>query len=200
MDKSATQILAPTTILAGETTTLASSTVVDNSRATQLDFTVEGTFHASATGGLTAYLYSSTDNVDFDDKYFDYWEIDNCRKIGFDSGSSMFVIGETITSASSGTGVVVNWSLDSGTFAGTDAAGFVFLENISGTFANDDQLDGSISGANCATEDGAIVAHSVHRTYYPTTVCPAYYKIRIANDDTGQSATLVSVTVMKQTI
>ena len=199
MDKSAITILPASTILAGETTELSDCTsCVDNSRATELVFTIKATVNAAATGGLTLYVYSSTDNTTYDTVEYDSYTIPNCRQLDYNTGTASFVIGETVTSASSGTATVKNFTITSGSFAGNDAAGVLYLEDISGTFANSDSLTGSVNGA--ATEVGVIDAHSLHRTYYPSTTTPLYYKVRVANGDTSQSLTNVSVIATKRNL
>ena len=199
MDKSATTILPASTILAGEMTELSDCTsAVDTSRSTELVFSIKATVNAAATGTLTLYVYSSTDNSSYDTQEYDSWVISNCRQVDYDAGTASFVIGETVTSASSGTATVKNFTITSGTFAGNDAAGVIYLEDISGTFANDDSLTGGTNGA--ATQDGTIDAHSMVRTYFPTTTTPLYYQLKVANGDTGYSLTNVSVIATKRNL
>lgn len=73
-------------------------------------------------------------------------------EIEYVSGSTEFTVGETITGATSGaTGVVTHYTLDSGSWAGGDAAGTLYMKDTSGTFQNPEDLDGSSGGANMAT-------------------------------------------------
>lgn len=199
MQKTATTIIPSTTIAAGETTALASCTAVDLSRTTQLILTVRGTFNAAATEGLVVYLYTSVDAVTYDDKYWDSWNEPNCRKVGYTSGTKEWMVGESITAQAGGTATVVNWTLTSGTWAANNAAGDIYLENITGTFTATQTLTGGTSGGT-ATQNGSIAAHAVIRTYFPTAVSPLYLKARIANQDTGQSITSASLIAVQQNI
>lgn len=79
--------------------------------------------------------------------------------LNFNSGSTVFSRGETITGATSGaTGVVEFWYVDSGTWGGGDAAGTLYLANVSGTFQAED-LNGSTGGNNIASSTGAAVGY-----------------------------------------
>ena len=72
--------------------------------------------------------------------------------IKFTSGSVEFTAGETITGATDGaTGVVINHYEDSGTWAGGDATGVVWVSTIVGTFNASENLNGSTGGTNMAT-------------------------------------------------
>lgn len=72
--------------------------------------------------------------------------------IKFTSGSVEFTAGETITGATDGaTAVVVNWYEDSGTWAGGDATGVVWVSTVVGTFNASENLNGSTGGDNMAT-------------------------------------------------
>ena len=75
--------------------------------------------------------------------------------LDFDSGSVEFTVGETLTGNSSGdTGTVAAYEVASGSWAGGDAAGTVRLTSASGSFTNNEQLNGSTGGNNMATADG----------------------------------------------
>lgn len=198
MQKSTTTVISSCTIAAGETTVLADCTASDLSRVTELIFTANATFNAAATEGLTVYFYTSIDNSTYDTGFWDYWDIENYRQVGYASGTDMFVIGETLTAAAAGTGTVVGWSLSSGTFAGNDAAGNVYLANLTGTFTDTQALTGGTNGA--ATQDGSVAAHAATVTYYPSCCAPMYIKALIANDDTSQSATSVSLIATERSI
>jgi hypothetical protein len=199
MDKSLTTIITSCTIESGETTALSDCTYVDASRATQLIFTLDATINAAATEGLTVYFYTSVDNSTWDDYPWDSWEIPNCRQVGFTSGDYEFMFGETLTAQAGGTATVIGWSKTSGEWADGDAAGTVYLQDISGTFTDTQSLTGGTSGCS-ATQDGSIAAHAITRTGYPIAPNPLYIKARIQNDDTGQSATLCKLGVVKQAI
>lgn len=79
------------------------------------------------------------------------------KALAYTSGSDEFNNGETLTGTTSGaTGVVVAYSITSGTFAGGDAAGNVYLAQCSTTaFTAAETLNGTSSGTNCATASGA---------------------------------------------
>lgn len=73
--------------------------------------------------------------------------------LNFDAGTAGFVEGETVTGAGGATGVcIVDGVLESGSYGGGDAAGYLVIYNVSGTFVDDEALTGSSAGA--ATADG----------------------------------------------
>ena len=82
--------------------------------------------------------------------------------IHFDSGSTEPTVDETITGATtSDTGVVENYQLESGTWAGGDAVGTIVVTSPSGynadslaIFQDDENLNGSTAGSNFATVKG----------------------------------------------
>ena len=81
-------------------------------------------------------------------------------EVPFTGGKVEPTVGETVTGAtSSKTGTVHSWQLDSGTWAGADAAGRItlsspssFTDNLWGT--EDEVLNGSTAGTAFATMDG----------------------------------------------
>ena len=80
------------------------------------------------------------------------------QHLAYDSGSTEFTVGETITGATSAaTGIVTHYTLVSGTWGGGDAAGSVYLRKVTGTFQDNELLDGSAhgtpGGSNMATAD-----------------------------------------------
>ena len=80
---------------------------------------------------------------------------DGMLSLTFNSGSTEFTVGETLTGATSGhTGDVVDYDVSSGTWGGGDAAGTVYLKQASGAFQAED-LNGSTGGANMASATGA---------------------------------------------
>lgn len=77
--------------------------------------------------------------------------------LDFDAGTAAFVEGETVTGGTSGaTATVRRVVLQSGTYSGSDADGFLVLSGITGTFQNNEALSGSVAGA--ATADGTVQA------------------------------------------
>lgn len=72
-------------------------------------------------------------------------------------GTTAPIVGETVTGATSGaTGVITDWYITGGTWAGGDAAGTMILKQVTGTFGSEN-LNGSSAGANFAA--GAAVAN-----------------------------------------
>lgn len=83
-------------------------------------------------------------------------------ELSFDSGSVEPQIGETLTGATTGcTGAVKRLHLLTGSWAGGDAAGYLYLENPTGwhwphdiCFDNDEDVNGSVGGTNILTCQG----------------------------------------------
>lgn len=82
-------------------------------------------------------------------------------ELQFDSGSVEPVEDETLTGATSGdTGVVDSVTLESGTWAGGDAAGTVYLSSLTGIseddelFEDNELITGSTGGVNIMTVNG----------------------------------------------
>jgi hypothetical protein len=74
--------------------------------------------------------------------------------LGFDAGTAAVSEGDTVTGATSGaTGeALVDGIVDSGSYAGSDAAGRLILTGVSGTFQDDEALE--VSSVQVATADG----------------------------------------------
>ena len=199
MEKSLTTVLVSTTIAAGETSTLASAVVTDCSRNTQLIYTVHATFNAASAEGLMVYLFTSTDNSTWDTVPWDSWEVENVRQVGYGNADLSWMFGETVTSQQGGTGIVENWSLDSGTWAADTATGNIYLSSLTGTWTNGETLSGGTSGCS-ATQSTVVTAHALTATYFSTTPTPMFIKARVHNLDTTQAITLCSLGVVSQTI
>jgi len=180
VNKTKTTIIASCTILAGETTALASCTAINLSRTIQFVLVADGTLNAATTDGLTVHLYPSDDNSTYDDRYWYKYDIKPCCEVGFDAGTVEWVLGETVTAASGGTGTVAGWSITSGTFAADTAAGTLILEDKTGTMANDDALTGSVLGA--ATQNGSVANHAIQHHSQPISPIPLYMKARVTNN------------------
>jgi len=81
-------------------------------------------------------------------------------EMAFDAGSAEPTDGETITGGTSGdTGVVTDYSLESGTWAGGDAAGFIELSTVTGdseglAFEDNESLTGSSTFVATANGQG----------------------------------------------
>ena len=83
------------------------------------------------------------------------WTGGELDSLAFNSGSVVFAVGETLTGVVSGaTGNVVDWHVSTGAWGTEDAAGIVYLKQVSGTFQAED-LNGSTGGANMASATGA---------------------------------------------
>jgi hypothetical protein len=161
--------------------------------------TVNATYNASSTDGITILLYTSPNDSSFDDYPWDTYDIPNCRQVGYTSGDYEWMWGETVTSQAAGTATVTGWTLSSGTWAGGDAAGNVYLQDISGTFTDTQTLTGGTSSC-AAVQNGSIAAHAIVRTMYPLAVVPLYMKCRLHNKDTTYDITSASLIAIKQTI
>lgn len=73
----------------------------------------------------------------------------------YDSGSTEFTVGDTLTGNTGGaTGVVQYWTVTSGTWAGTNAAGVVYLSTISTTDFQAEDLNSGLGPANIASATG----------------------------------------------
>jgi hypothetical protein len=108
-----------------------------------------------------------------------YYECHICGTVSyvsvlhFDSGSVVPTVGETVTGATTGdTGVIDSVTLSSGTYAGGDAIGVIVLSSVTGynqdtllVFQNDENLNGSTSGANFATVNGTMGVTRNGRVY-----------------------------------
>ena len=73
----------------------------------------------------------------------------------FDAGSSAFAIDEVVEGAGGATGTIKKIVVQSGTWAGNDASGYIVLYSQSGTFVNNEALTGSISGSATANGIGS---------------------------------------------
>lgn len=87
----------------------------------------------------------------------------------FDAGQTEIAVDDVVTGAtSSATGIVLAITIDSGTWAGNDAAGDVILYNVSGTFQDNEDLQVSAAtvavAAGAATENGA-ATDALNQTY-----------------------------------
>lgn len=72
--------------------------------------------------------------------------------LDFDAGTANFAEGETVTGATSGaTATVERVVLQSGTYSGTDADGYLVLSGITGTFQDNETIS---SASGSATTDG----------------------------------------------
>ena len=103
-------------------------------------------------------------------------------ELKYDSGSTVPIVGETLTGDDLGdTGVVTEVETPiSGTWAGGDAAGFLTLDTITGDdgeqltmFQDNEAINGSTAGSNCLTCDGAGQIH-IGGIFYPKRLMQKY--------------------------
>lgn len=96
----------------------------------------------------------------------------NTVELRFDSGSVLPVEDEVLTGASSGdTGIVDSVTLESGTWAGGDAVGTVYLSSPTGVgedgecFDDDEAINGSTGGSDILTANGDGITKSEGMPY-----------------------------------
>ncbi len=94
-----------------------------------------------------------------------FTDLSNSKYITFNSGSLEFVAGEVLTGATSGaTGTVLSWYETSGTWAGGNASGVVYLSSA-GSFTGTENINGEGAGrTNIATATAVPVSSG---TDYP---------------------------------
>lgn len=104
-----------------------------------------------------------------------YWILD------FTNGSAAMTQGDTVTGAGGATGTLIEQVLESGTYAGSDAAGYLVLSNVSGTFVDDENLQ--VSAVTEAVADGT----ATERGIIDETVDAGYWQdaIEYARDQIG---------------
>lgn len=100
---------------------------------------------------------------------------DGMTELPFDTGSTEFTIGETLTGATGGAvGTIVDWIITSGTWGGNNAAGKVWLKQQSEINYQAENLTGSIAGAACAAATGVqsnlTLTQANARTYSTTNI------------------------------
>lgn len=140
-----------TTIAAGESLTTAAG----NFQATDLDDWPERSFWVrnttvNAGAGDCRYVKYRSGNTLYCAAANDW------TKLAFDAGVTEINVGDTVTGATSGaTGLVVGVQLNSGSWAGSDAAGYLYLSTVTDDFDNDENLQ--VSAATVAVANGADV-------------------------------------------
>lgn len=96
--------------------------------------------------------------------------------LAFDAGTSEISAGDTITGALSGnTAEVTSVTITSGSYAGSDAAGYISVKNNTGTWTNNENIN--VSGSSKALVNGAAEPTSVtvavaDGTTYEQTLAP----------------------------
>ncbi len=96
--------------------------------------------------------------------------------LNFDGGSEEIFAGDTVTGETSGeTAIVTSVTISSGTWSGSDAAGWLSIKNNSGTWTNDENIQ--VSGVNKALVNGASEPSKVNiakasGTVYSQTIAP----------------------------
>jgi hypothetical protein len=82
--------------------------------------------------------------------------LDGMFKLGFTSGTNAPSVGDTVEGTTSGSsGILVDYHVSSGSWAGNDAAGTLYLRQCDGTFTNAESL--TFASADTATANGGIV-------------------------------------------
>jgi hypothetical protein len=95
--------------------------------------------------------------------------------LNFDAGTAAITEGQTVTGATSGaTGkALIDAVIETGSYVGTDAAGYLVLTNVTGTFQDNENLQVSAvtkSVANgLAVEEGALTDEN-HNTWYQDAI------------------------------
>ena len=96
--------------------------------------------------------------------------------LAFDTGSKEISAGDAIVGASSGkTATVTSVTITSGSYAGSDAAGYISIKNNSGTWTNNEAIN--IKGVqhalvNGASEPTAVTVAKADGTTYEQTIAP----------------------------
>lgn len=96
--------------------------------------------------------------------------------LNFDGGSEEIFAGDTVTGETSGeTAIVTSVTISSGTWSGSDAAGWLSIKNNSGTWTNDENIQ--VSGVTKALVNGASEPSKVNiakasGTVYSQTIAP----------------------------
>lgn len=143
--QSSETITAATTTAAGKDTSAGSLACTDLS-----NWPTSGWMH-NDTKNDVAYFYSRSGNTVYLKS-----RADACS-VGFDAGggggANEIAVGDTVTGAGGASGEVVAIQIDSGTFAGNDAAGTLYLQSYNGTaFVNDEAV--SVGATQVAIADG----------------------------------------------
>ncbi len=133
--------------------------------ATTADVLDDGTaFTVSDGSGLPSRSFWLWNSDDSDYRYIKYRSGNTLYpaavtwgKLAFDAGGTTpIAVGDTVTGASSGaSGVVMAVGVTSGSWAGSNAAGVLYLKTLSGTFSNDEAVQ--VGGSTRATANGASV-------------------------------------------
>lgn len=119
-------------------------------------------------------------------------------ELSYDAGSVAPTVGETITGAGGCTGVVTAYSLDSGTWAGGDAAGVIELSGVTGSadflaYVDNEALTGSSTFVGTANGQ-AVQKNYGHRIPYSQAVqrdgkfwCIPHYNFRFNKKDRDEA-------------
>lgn len=103
--------------------------------------------------------------------------------LNFDAGSVEISVEDIVDGATSGaSGEVLVVEVSSGTWGGSDAAGYLVLFNVTGTFSDDENLE--VSSTVCAVADGANAARGAEDDTNDATWQIA--AIEATRDDIGQ--------------
>ena len=155
----------PTPGSTGTPTTLTGAT--SSAQADLLGISYHGLWETGASGSMVLGNITGT----FQDN-----ENIQMPLLAFDTGTSEISAGDTITGASSGkTAEVTSVTITSGSYAGSDAAGYISVKNNTGTWTNNENIN--VSGSSKALVNGAAEPTSVtvavaDGTTYEQTIAP----------------------------
>ncbi len=88
----------------------------------------------------------------------------------FDAGTAAIAAGNTVTGATA-SAEVVSVTVSTGSWAGSDAAGYLILTNVSGSFIDNEKI--KVGGVNKADADGVTDSGTIGDTYYNTNIFAA---------------------------
>jgi len=108
------------------------------------------------------------------------------QKLEFTSGSAVFTVGALLRgSDSDATGTVKSASLESGSWAAGDAAGYLILSNVSGTFQASEAISDERGGASFASGPAEPHTNGVGTPQFTTTSTPYSCRFSQANKSGG---------------
>lgn len=121
-----------------------------------------------------------------------------CR-MSFYNCSGPFVAGETVTGANGATATIASFVITNGTTGGGDAAGYIEVTGITGTFWADEVLTGSIAGL--ATRYGAAVFNGIGNQVLGNSInaCTGY-GVRMDDVTSGETWMQVAGQIAHNTI
>jgi hypothetical protein len=101
------------------------------------------------------------------------------QKLNFTSGTAVFTVGSVLTGATSkARGTIKSITLSSGSWSSGNAAGYLILSNVSGTFESESISD---TGTGRATASGPAIPHTNGVGTPQTTTVITEYACKFAN-------------------